>query len=300
MISFVISAGYTPADPRAHRDVTARRWFTGAVIEFVDTERGRFAVEIHGRAEAPPVVLIAGLGDDHASWEPVLPYLTPARRCVTFDNRGIGRSPITPGPYRIAELAEDAHALHRALGLAPCIAIGSSMGGAICQEWAIRHPGDVSGIVLSNSWGRSDTFLRVLFEHWGSLAGAGSAAELMDSLLLFCMSPAFLAAKPETVTEFRATPAPDLGGFAAAAAACHGHDALWGLRGVRQPTLVLAGRHDILTRPELSAELADVMPAAELQFVDAGHMTFWEVPEDWGNAVTRWLDKRDPERAADN
>ena len=270
------------------------------MIEFVDTERGRIAVETHGRAEAPPVVLIAGLGDDHASWEPVLPYLTPAWRCVTFDNRGIGRSPITPGPYRIAELAEDAHALHGALGLAPCIAIGSSMGGAICQEWAIRHPGDVSGLVLSNSWGRSDTFLRVLFEHWGSLAGAGSAAELMDSLLLFCMSPAFLAAKPETVSEFRATPAPDLDGFAAAAAACHGHDALWGLRGVRQPTLVLAGRHDILTRPELSAELADIMPAAELQFVEAGHMTFWEVPEDWGRAVTHWLDERDPERAAED
>ena len=267
------------------------------MTEFVDTERGRFAVEIHGRAEPSPVVLIAGLGDDHSSWEPILPYLTSAHRCVTFDNRGIGLSPITPGPYRIADLAEDAHALHRAMRLAPCIAIGSSMGGAICQEWAIRHPDDVSGIVLSNSWGRSDAFLRVLFEHWGSLASEGSTAQLMDSLLLFSMSPAYLAAKPEIVSEFRATPAPDLDGFAAAAAGCHDHDALAGLRGVRQPTLVLAGRHDILTRPELSAELAETMPAAELQFLEAGHMTFWEVPEDWGRAVARWLDERGPDRA---
>jgi 3-oxoadipate enol-lactonase len=259
------------------------------VIEYVDTARGRFAVEIHGRAEAPPLVLIAGLGDDHASWEPVLPYLTPAYRCVTFDNRGIGRSPITPGPYRITDLAEDAHALHQALGLAPCVAIGSSMGGAICQEWALVHPRDLSGIVLSNSWARSDTFLQVLFEHWASMARQGKAAELMDSLLLFCLSPAFLAAHPDTVTEFQATPAPDLNGFAAAAAACHDHDTLSDLRLVRQRTLVLAGRHDILTRPELSAAVADVMPAAELEYLEAGHMTFWEVPEDWGRAVTRWL-----------
>jgi 3-oxoadipate enol-lactonase len=157
------------------------------VIEYFDTERGRFAVEITGPAEAPPAVLIAGLGDDHASWEPVLPYLTPEYRCVTFDNRGIGLSPITPGPYRISELAADAHAIHRALGLGPCIAIGSSMGGAIGQEWAIRHPGDVSGLVLSNTWGRSDAFL-----------------------------------------------------------------------------------------------------------LDAGHMTFWEVPEQWGSTVARWLDVRKP------
>lgn len=259
------------------------------MIEFVETERGRFAVEFHGRAEAPPVVLIAGLGDDHASWEPVLPYLTAAHRCVTFDNRGIGRSPITPGPYRVADLAQDAHVLHQALGLAPCVAIGSSMGGAICQQWALMHPRDLTGIVLSNSWGRSDAFLHVLFEHWASLASQGSAAELMDSLLLFCMSPGFLASHPEAVSEFRATPAPDLGGFAAAAAACHDHDALPDLRLVRQRTLVLAGRHDILTRPGLSAELADTMPAAELEYLEAGHMTFWEVPEDWGRAVTSWL-----------
>jgi len=60
---------------------------------------------------------------------------------------------------------------------------------------------------------------------------------------------------------------------------------------------VLAGRHDILTRPALSAEVADVMPAAELEFLEAGHMTFWEVPEDWGRAVTRWLDAHRPDRA---
>jgi 3-oxoadipate enol-lactonase len=273
---------------------TPSTWTGGTVIEFVDTERGRFAVEIHGPAGAPPVILIAGLGDDHASWEPVLPFLSAARRCVTFDNRGIGLSPITPGPYRIADLAGDAHALHRALGLQPCVAIGSSMGGAICQEWVLRHPRDVSGTVLSNSWGRSDTFLRVLFEHWGSLAGEGNGAELMDSLLLFCLSPGYLAAKPETVGEFRATPAPDLDGFAAAAAACRDHDALPELRRVQQPALVLAGRHDILTRPELSAELEDAMPAAELQFLEAGHMTFWEVPEDWGRAVTSWMERARP------
>jgi hypothetical protein len=74
----------------------------------------------------------------------------------------------------------------------------------------------------------------------------------MDSLLLFSMSPAFPAAHPETVTEFRATPAPDLGGFA----------------------------------------------AAGLEFLEAGHMTFWEVPEEWGRAVTSWLDRHGPGAAS--
>ena len=259
------------------------------MTELVSTACGRFAVLLGGPPAGRPVVLVAGLGDDHASWDPILGYLTPRYRCITFDNRGIGASPITPGPYRIEDLADDVHALHQALGLAPCIAIGSSMGGAICQEWALRHPADVSAVVLSNTWGRTDAFLRVLFEHWISLAGQGRAEPLMDSLLLFSMSAAYLAAKPEVVAEFRASLPPDIAGFRAAAAACLGHDAMGRLGELAQPTLVLAGRHDILTRPELSSELADVLPYARLELLEAGHMTFWETPETWGAAVTRWL-----------
>lgn len=260
------------------------------MVEFISTAQGRFAVNQTGPWEGRPIVLVAGLGDDHASWEPVLPYLTPEYRCVTFDNRGIGLSPITPGPYSVAGLAADVHALHQALQLPPCVAIGSSMGGAICQEWALSYPGDVSGLVLSNTWGRTDPFLRVLFEHWTSLADRASVDRLLDSLLLFCFSAAYLADHPDTVVEFRASQAPDLDGFRAAAAACQGHDALPRLGDLAQPALVLAGRHDILTRKELSEELADALPDAQLQLLDAGHMTFWEAPEAWGHSVRRWLD----------
>ena len=263
------------------------------MVEFFSTAQGRFAVDDTGPRAGRPVVLVAGLGDDHASWEPVLPYLAPEYRCVTFDNRGIGQSPITPGPYSIAGLADDVHALHQALHLPPCVAIGSSMGGAICQEWALRYPADVSALVLSNTWARTDPFLRVLFEHWTSLADEDTVDRLLDSLLLFCFSAAYLAENPETVADFRASPAPDLGGFKAAAAACWAHDALPRLGNLAQPALVLAGRDDILTRKELSEELADALPASELYLLDAGHMTFWEAPEAWGQAVRRWLEARE-------
>ena len=259
------------------------------MVDFVSTARGRFGAQVSGRAAGQPVMLVAGLGDDHASWDAVMGYLTPQYRCVTFDNRGIGLSPITPGPYSIGDMAEDAHALHQALGLAPCLAIGSSMGGAICQEWGLRYPADVTGLVLSNTWARSDPFLRVLFEHWGSLARPDRVSDLMDSMMLFAMSAAHLAANPDTVAEFRAAPPPDLDGFRAAAAACHGHDTLGRLGDLTQPTLILAGRHDVLTRPELSEEIASAMPNARLQLLEAGHMTFWETPETWGLAVADWL-----------
>jgi 3-oxoadipate enol-lactonase len=263
------------------------------VTKLVATSRGSFLVSESGPADGPALVLVAGLGDDHRSWEPVLPALESRYRCVTFDNRGIGGSPVTPGPYAIAELAADTHELVTELGLGPCTAIGSSMGGAICQWWALAYPADVSRLVLSNTWGRSDVFLRVLFEHWIALAeGAdneNSTRLLMDSLMLFSLSAGYLAGSPQTVREFRTGPVPNLQGFAAAAAACLGHNALIRLDGLSQPTLVIAGQHDVLTRPELSAELAGAIPQADLLVLEAGHMTFWEAPAAWSDAVRNWL-----------
>src|SRR5579863_10129349 len=50
-------------------------------------------------------------------------------RCVTFDFRGQGQSEMTPDGYDMETLTEDAAALIRQSGLAPCHFAGLSMGG---------------------------------------------------------------------------------------------------------------------------------------------------------------------------
>ena len=259
------------------------------MVELVATSRGDFAVEITGPSTGEPIVLVAGLGDDHQSWSGILPSLVGNYRCITFDNRGIGESPITPGPYSISELAEDVHAIVTALKLGPAIAIGSSMGGAICQEWALKYPSDLSRIVFSNSWAGRDPYLEVLLDHWIKLASSGETSAIMDSLLLFCFSPAFLLENPTMIDDFRNTQPPNMVGFAAAASACRNHDALSHISAITQPSLVIAGRRDILTRPSLSEQLADALPNATLAYVDGAHMTFWEATHEWIHVVTDWL-----------
>ncbi len=259
------------------------------MVELVATSRGNFAVEITGPSTGKPIVFVAGLGDDHHSWDGILPSLVSSYQCITFDNRGIGESPITPGPYSISELAEDTHAIVTALKLGPVTAIGSSMGGAICQEWALKYPADLSRIVFSNSWAGRDPYLEVLLEHWMQLAKSGDTSAIMDSLLLFCFSPAFLLENPTMINDFRTTPPPSMLGFAAAASACRNHDALSRVSAIAQPSLVIAGRRDILTRPSLSEALSSALPNATLAYVDGAHMTFWEATNEWTHVVTEWL-----------
>jgi pimeloyl-ACP methyl ester carboxylesterase len=234
----------------------------------------------------PPLLWVAGLGDDHASWSGVIDRFEPEFTCIALDNRGCGQSDTPTGPYTIKEMAEDIHLLLAALDVGPVAAIGSSMGGAICQEWAAAYPSEVTALVLTNSWAATDSSTALLFDHWIALASSGDAHRLAESLVLFSLSGEFLASSD--VASYL-TPIANLPGFAASASACRGHDALDRLGGLSAPTLVIAGAHDALTRPALSLQLVNAVGNAQMEVIEAGHMVFWEQPDDFSERVRRFL-----------
>ena len=259
------------------------------MADLIETDRGSFFVEQTGPRDAPTIMFVAGLGDDHESWGAPIQYLRDRYRCVTFDNRGIGLSVVSEGPYSTRELAEDAQAVAERLGLRSVVAVGSSMGGAICQEWALAHPEMIDRLVLSNTWVGQDVWFSALIEHWIQLAVRGAGADVLYQLALFCFSPDHLGRNPGTIEEFLATPMPDLTGFVAAARACQSHDALGRVGSINVPTLIIGGDYDILTRPDLSRALATAMPWASLTWLSTGHMTFWERPQEWARLVADFV-----------
>ena len=56
--------------------------------------------------ESPEISLRTAVADD---WEPLAAPLSERRRAIAYDNRGSGRSTVTPGPYTTAQLAADPH-----------------------------------------------------------------------------------------------------------------------------------------------------------------------------------------------
>ena len=256
----------------------------------VETSRGPFMVAEAGPADAPTMVFVAGLGDDHTSWDAVVPLLSARFRCVSFDNRGIGGSPVTQGPYTIAQLASDAEEVARALGLGRVIGVGSSMGSAICQEWAFAHPDRHAALVLTGTWAKTDLWLDLAFQQWVRLAMLDRGVALLGSILVSCMSPRFINANPDFVQEFERSEVPDLAGFTAAAAACRSHDSRQRLADVMAPCLVVSGADDILIRPELNREVASLLPNSTFESMDTGHMPFWEAPKEFARLLTTWLE----------
>lgn len=121
------------------------------------------AYERHGPEEAPPVLLVMGLGAQLTLWPVELVEAIVARgyHVIRYDNRDIGLSTkfdaaglpdlgavmmaalsgqAPPVPYTLTDMAADGVALLDALGIGAAHIVGASMGGMIAQLIAVHHP----------------------------------------------------------------------------------------------------------------------------------------------------------------
>jgi pimeloyl-ACP methyl ester carboxylesterase len=110
-------------------------------------------VESFGDPADPAILLIHGAGASMLWWQEEFCERLAAgpRFVVRYDHRDTGRSvSYPPGApqYTGADLAADAVGVLDAFGLASAHLVGTSMGGAICQMVALRHPDRVASLTL--------------------------------------------------------------------------------------------------------------------------------------------------------
>ena len=125
--------------------------------------------DLHGAADAPPLLAIMGLSMPAAAWPPALidRLVGHGFRVITFDNRDAGGStkfggarviPVAaaiaraalglhvPAPYTLHDMAADTVGLLDALGIGRAHVMGVSMGGMIGQLMAAKYPQRVASL----------------------------------------------------------------------------------------------------------------------------------------------------------
>jgi pimeloyl-ACP methyl ester carboxylesterase len=106
--------------------------------------------DVIGDREAPPLLLIMGLGTQMIAWPDEFCALLAERslRVIRFDNRDVGLSTRPAAGYTLDDMADDTVGLLDALGIAEAHVCGASMGGFIAQLVAIRAPARVRTLTL--------------------------------------------------------------------------------------------------------------------------------------------------------
>ncbi|HEX6628251.1 MAG TPA: alpha/beta hydrolase [Gemmatimonadaceae bacterium] len=187
--------------------------------------------EIHGSGK-PLVLLHGGLGAIEM-FGPNLQALAKGRQVIGVDLQGHGRTADIDRPLSVLYMADDVAALIKHLGIARTDVMGYSLGGGVALQIAIRHPEVVNKLVVVSTPFRRNGFYPDILAQQAQVNA--NAAEAMKQTPMYQMY-ASLAPRPE-----------DWGRLLAKIGEAMKQDFDFSneIRGIKAPTLIVAGDADI-------------------------------------------------------
>lgn len=239
-----------------------------------------------------PVLLIMGLGATSDWWWRTRPILAQRYRTIAFDNRGVGRSDVPPGPYSIPLMASDAAAVLDAAGLDRAHVIGVSMGGMIAQEFALQYPDRVLSLVLGCTAPGGPKSVRAETSAIQLLTGRATMTreEAEEAVIPFVYSPSTPRARIEEDLAVRRPWYPTPAGYTAQLQAIFAWQAFDRLPHITAPTLVIHGQCDRLVPSGNGELIASHIDGAKLVLLpNAGHLFTTDQPEPAHQAMLRFL-----------
>ncbi|MDP3669383.1 MAG: 3-oxoadipate enol-lactonase [Telluria sp.] len=244
-----------------------------------------------GKAPRHTVVLSHSLGCDLTMWDELANLLAADCRVITYDQRGHGSSDAPPGPYSMADLADDAARILRELDSGPVVWVGLSMGGMVGQELALRHPALVGALVIANATSGYPAPTRELWRARIDTVREHGLEAIADAVMGRYFHDDFRARRAATVARYRQRlVTTNTDGYVACCHAVGTIDTTERLPHIAAPTLVIAGELDLGTPLVMAETLALNIPGARLQVLDgASHLSAIEQPDAFAKAVTQFM-----------
>ena len=241
-----------------------------------------------------PLLLIMGLGYPSIAWYRTRPVLSKEFRTIAFDDRGVGKSEMPPGPYPIPLMASDAAAVLDAAGVESAHVFGISMGGMIAQEFALLYPKRVRSLILGCTAAGGPNAVRSEPEATQMLMarGAMTAEEAARAAVPFIYDPGTPQSLIEEDIEKRRPWFPHPDAYNAQLQGIFAWEAYSRLSNISAPTLVIHGEGDRLVAPGNGKLIAEKIPGAKLVMIPhASHIFTTDQPKPAHQAILEFLEK---------
>jgi proline iminopeptidase len=277
----------------------------GAIVYYETIGQGRPLMVLHGGPGAP-----------HSYFLPYLLPLARHHRLVFMDERGSGRSERLTDfkGYTLDNMACDADAVRRALGLKTVDVMGHSFGGILAQAYAIKYPSTIRRLILAGTGSSAsrinadfklikdslDPVLRAQIDARESKGIIGAdGAQLPDYRKLADEAEApyeYVGRPPQWDDRGEPVGWDVLNEIWGSRSDFHidgnlaGFDFVPALRNLQMPTLIILGDHDLVSTATAEETHAAIRNSKLIILAHSGHETFVDQTDAFLNDVSAFLD----------
>ncbi|MCZ4548568.1 alpha/beta fold hydrolase [Gordonia rubripertincta] len=268
----------------------------------IDVNGVRFVYRDLGPTGGVPVVFLHHFTATLDDWDPrVIDGVAAKHRVIAFDNRGVGGSG-SKVPATIDDMASDAVAFIRSLGVNKVDLFGFSLGGGVAQVIALEAPDLVRKIVLAGTGPRGgggiDKMATIV---GGAYLKAALTRQDARNYLFFPRTPdgkraaaAYFDRLAERTTDRDTTISLQARLAQLRAIIAGGKATPDDLTAITQPVLVANGDHDVMVASEHSVDLANRLPNAKVViYPDSGHGGVFQHYREFVPEVLEFLDGPD-------
>jgi 3-oxoadipate enol-lactonase len=244
---------------------------------------GNITMNYDQQGSGEPVVLIPYLAADCACYAFQVADYAKHFTCISVDLRGTGESDKPAGAYSTEMFADDVAGFMQALGIPKAHIFGLSLGAATGIWLAAKYPDRIKSLSLHSGWPKTDAYVKTVVQGWQVMAKAmNSVPEMViQGIFPWCFTPELYALKPDHIDALsafvRSRPAQPVDAFVQASDAVIAHDGAAQLAGIRAPTQITFGRHDVVTSIRFADQLKRGIANSELHiFEDCSHAPIYE------------------------
>jgi pimeloyl-ACP methyl ester carboxylesterase len=268
-------------------------------LDYIKAQNIRLAYAVSGPPDGPACLLIHGWTGSIAEWSTVVgPLNTLGWRTLAIDCPGHGHSAAAKAraSYTMPALADLHYEVACGLGFPPTVVVGFSMGGAIAEEYALRHSETVRGIVLLGSAGgdwRDDEAAADIAEALPVAFSAGMEA-LWDvrAQRLYPQEWQQLTAEARAERRQRFAQTSPEGYTSTLYGLLAKRNTVAELGRLGKPTLILHGERDQASIIEAAQRLHAALPTSTYVVVpEAGHFAQQDNPEVFNSALITFLQR---------
>jgi pimeloyl-ACP methyl ester carboxylesterase len=233
--------------------------------------------------EGETLLLLHGLMGALSNWEDVVNEFSPRYRVILPILPIYDMPLLTTG---VRALSKFIHKFIKFKKLSNVVLLGNSLGGHVGLIYVLAHPGYVKALVLTGSSG--------LYENafGGSFPKRESIDFVREKVQYTFYDPAIATDELVNDVFVMINDRHKVIRILAMAKSAIRHNMNKELRKITMPVCLIWGRDDKITPPEVAVEFNEMLPNAELHWIDkCGHAPMMERPVEFNQYLGAFLDK---------